>query len=79
MLSVAEKTIEKFLARAVRLYEQEQGEPFGSPRLGSYVRRWERWVRSMGVEHVGIDSFFKRPSYRVDSEPANIFHAECWP
>ena len=38
-LSVAEKTMEKFLARAVRLYEQEQGEPFGSPLLGSYVRR----------------------------------------
>ena len=29
---MAEKAIEKFLARAVRLYEQEQGEPFGSPR-----------------------------------------------
>ena len=28
---MAEKTIEKFLARAVRLYEQEQGEPKGSP------------------------------------------------
>jgi hypothetical protein len=76
---MAEKAIEKFLARAVRLYEQEQGEPFGSPRLGSYVRRWERWVRSMGVEHVEIDLFFKRSSYRVDSEPANIFHAECSP
>ena len=33
------KAIERFVARAVRLYEQEQGEPFGSPRLGSYVRR----------------------------------------
>jgi len=32
-LSAAEKTIEKFLAHAVRLYEQEQGEPFGSPCL----------------------------------------------
>jgi hypothetical protein len=42
-LSVAEKTIEKFLARAVRLYEQEQGEPFASPQLGLYVRRWMRW------------------------------------
>jgi hypothetical protein len=30
-LSVAGKTIEKFLARAVRLYEQEQEEPCGSP------------------------------------------------
>ena len=33
---MAEKTIEKFLARAVRLYEQEPGEPFGSPLLGLY-------------------------------------------
>lgn len=32
-LSMAEKTIEKFLARAVRLYEQEQEEPFGSSCL----------------------------------------------
>ena len=47
-----EKAIEKFLARAVPLHEQEQGEPFGSPRLGSYVQRWERWVRSMGVQHL---------------------------
>jgi hypothetical protein len=30
-LSVAEKTIEKFLARAVRRYEQERDEPCGSP------------------------------------------------
>jgi hypothetical protein len=41
-LAMAEKTIEKFLARAVRLYEQEREEPFGSPRLGLYVRRWVR-------------------------------------
>ena len=41
-LSVAEKTIEKFLARAVRLYEQEQA--FGFPLLGLYVRRWMSWV-----------------------------------
>jgi hypothetical protein len=46
-LSMAEKTIEKFLARAVRLYEREQGESFGSPRLGLYVRRWVRWVRGI--------------------------------
>ena len=41
---MAEKTIVKFLARAVRLYEQEQGEPFGSPWLGLYVKRWVRWL-----------------------------------
>jgi len=41
-----EKTIEKFLARAVRLYEQEQEESFDSPLVGLYVRRWERWVNA---------------------------------
>jgi len=66
-------------ALPVGLHEQEQGEPFGSPRLGSYVRRWERWVRSMGVEHVEIDLFFKRSSYRVNLEPADISDVECSP
>jgi hypothetical protein len=44
---------EKFLVRAVRLYGQEQEEPFGSPLLGLYVWRWEIWVRSLGVQRVG--------------------------
>jgi hypothetical protein len=47
-LSVAEKTIEKFLARAVRLYEQEQEEPCGSPLPGLYVKRWVSWL-SCGI------------------------------
>ena len=46
-LSVAEKTIEKFLARAVRLYEQEQREPFGSPLLGLYVERLKRFIATI--------------------------------
>jgi hypothetical protein len=50
-LSVAEKTIEKFLARAVRLYEQDQGESFGSPRLGLYARRWVRWIRGIASKN----------------------------
>ena len=32
-LSVAEKTLEKFLSRAVRLYKQEQGGSFSAPPL----------------------------------------------
>lgn len=32
-LSVAEKTIEKFIARAIRLYEQEQRGLSGAPLL----------------------------------------------
>ena len=43
-LTVAAKTIEQFVAPAIRLYEQEPGEPFGSSRFGLYVRRWVRWA-----------------------------------
>ena len=43
-LSLAKKTVENFIARAARLYEQEPGEPSGSYRLGLYVNRWCRWV-----------------------------------
>ncbi len=43
-LSVAKKTVENFVARAIRLYEQEPGEAEASARLGLYVRRWVRWT-----------------------------------
>ncbi len=43
-LSVAKKTIENFVARAIRLYEQEPGESCTSSRFGLYVQRWVRWV-----------------------------------
>ncbi len=43
-LSVAGKTIERFVARAIRLYEQEPGEACVSSRFGLYVRRWVRWA-----------------------------------
>ena len=45
-LSVAEKTIERFVARAIRLYEQEPGEAFASARLGLHVRLWVGRVRA---------------------------------
>lgn len=35
-----------FVARIIRLFEQEPGEPFASARLGAYVHRWVRWVRA---------------------------------
>ncbi len=43
-LSVAAKTIENFVARAIRLYEQEPGEPLDSSRLALYVQRWVWWA-----------------------------------
>jgi RNA-directed DNA polymerase len=47
-LSVATKTLQHFVTRSLRLYEQELREGDTSSRLGDYVRRWVRWV-SAGV------------------------------
>ncbi|ETX00979.1 MAG: hypothetical protein ETSY1_09280 [Candidatus Entotheonella factor] len=43
-LSVAKKTLEKFVARCRRLYEQGREEPERLSRLGDDVQRWLRWV-----------------------------------
>ena len=45
-LSVAQKTMEQFVARAIRLYEQEPGDACVSTRFGLYVRRWVRWANA---------------------------------
>ncbi len=42
-LTVARATIERFVERAARLYEQEPEEAFASTRFGMYVRRWVAW------------------------------------
>ncbi len=43
-LPVAVKTVEQFVALAIRLYEQEPREALASARLGLYVRRWVAWA-----------------------------------
>ncbi len=43
---MAKKTVENFVARAIRLYEQGLGEALASARLGLYVRRWVAWVQA---------------------------------
>ncbi len=45
-LTVARATLENFVARANRLYEQERGKQDGFPRLGEYMRRWSGWARA---------------------------------
>ena len=45
-LSVDYNTVERFVERAIRLYEQEPGEACASSRFGLYVRRWLRWTRA---------------------------------
>ena len=54
-LTVAQATVERFLARVTRLYEQEQGRPLRSAPLGSYVRRWMRWTGA-GVPSLRVAS-----------------------
>ncbi len=43
-LTIAQKTLDNFVERATRLYEQGPGGPFDSARLGQYVKRWVRWA-----------------------------------
>jgi hypothetical protein len=45
-LTLARATVERFLERAYRLYEQERGKPEGFPQLGAYTKRWLRWTRA---------------------------------
>ena len=54
-LTVARKTVENFLERALRLYEQEPRVRWGSPRLESYVTRWRRWATA-GVSCVATEN-----------------------
>ena len=56
-LSVAKKTIERFVERAFRLYEPDRKEPSGPSRFGTYVRRWTGWA------HAGLTD---RPSLRSE-------------
>jgi hypothetical protein len=45
-LTVAKATIERFLERAARLYEQERERPEGPSALGVYVQRWVGWAKA---------------------------------
>ena len=43
-LALVQRTIEQFVERASRLYEQELGDASRAPRFGVYVRRWAGWA-----------------------------------
>ena len=44
-LGLAKATIQRFVERAARLYEQGLEQPNGCSRLGMYVRRWVGWAK----------------------------------
>ena len=54
-LTVAQATVERFLARVTRLYEQEGDRRAAAVSLGLYVRRWAGWA-SAGVSPLGRPS-----------------------
>jgi len=57
-LAIAQKTLNNFVERVIRLYEQGPGEPCGSTRLGEYAERWVRWARAgFGNIDFGIHGF----------------------
>ena len=66
-LEAVHKALEHVVARAIRLYEQEPGEPFASTRLGVYVQRWVKWV---GAGLSVINRVPLLPSIRVGACPA---------
>ncbi len=49
-LRVATGTMVRFIEHAIRLYEQEPGEPCGPSRLGAYVKHWAAWAKGGLVE-----------------------------
>ena len=53
-LTVADATIERFVAHAILLYEQGRMERIKAPLLGMYVRRWRGWAKA-GVHGLGDD------------------------
>jgi hypothetical protein len=62
-LTVAAKTIEQFVERALRLYEQEPGAASSHSRFGMYERRWAGWAEA-GVLR-GTDVSFPISSYVI--------------
>jgi hypothetical protein len=55
-LTLARATVERFVERAHRLYEQERRRPDGFPQLGAYTRRWVRWTSA------GVGTFLIKPA-----------------
>ncbi len=61
-LTVAQKTLEHFVARTYLLYEQESDESEVFIRLGTYVKRWFQWVQA------GVDQRVQLPIATMRSQ-----------
>ncbi len=69
-LGVARATIEKFIKRASRLYEQKRMGVVAPDALGMYIRRWMRWMRwvrsGVGEARCGWKTAARRPPYHAE-------------
>ena len=63
------KTVEIFVARAIRLYQQEPGEACTSARLGLYVRRWAGWAHA-GLEAAVTGDCIQNHPQQPDPRPS---------
>ncbi len=76
-LGVARATIEKFIKRASRLYEQKRMGVVAPDALGMYIRHWMRWVRSgVGEARCGWKTAARRPPYHVEP-PKGVRRPVC--
>ncbi len=66
-LKVAKATIQRFVERAARLYEQERMGAGAPDALGKYVRRWVSWTRA----GLGGDRGKGKTATRVDRRYAD--------
>jgi len=55
-LTLSGATVERFVERAARLYEQDRRESCDSPRLEAYVRRFSGWAEG-GLGRHGFGGF----------------------
>lgn len=65
-LAPAPATLRNAIEHATRLYEQKRGAPSGSAALGTYLRRWNGWLRG-GVS----DLFLASGGHRLALQPAD--------
>ncbi len=76
-LGVAKATIERFIKRASRLYEQKRIGKVAPDALGMYTRRWMRWVRSgVGEGRCGWKTAARRPPSQAEP-PKRVRRPAC--
>ena len=78
-ITVAEKTMERFVRPAARLYQQGPGEAVASSRFGRYMRRWGNWAAGRGLGHDQDRSRARRRGKPIPSWQSRSRRSRCKP